>query len=464
MGARVAVLLMAVAVVGAACSPSNPDPSPASSSPSASAESSEVAVSTPPATVTTTTEPTDTPAPSSIALDRPLAASGSIAVERVDGSLSIVDADGATRSLAGASEGRFGFPTWSPDATRIAAIRTSSTDTAIIVFDAARPTTGLPATPRVIFQNANSTPFYLSWTPDSKNVSFLASDPNALTLRIAPADGSGPGAVIRAGSPLYFDWIDNGRLMAHIGTGADAFLGEIGTDGASVAPAIRAPGTFRSADVSSDGLFVGYVRAGATGEDSVVVAARDGSSEHVMSVFGMGAVDFGPTDDVLASIGSTLPLATADSVPIGPLRLIDARSGKTRTLLDGSVVSFAWSPDGKTIAAIHVIPIDATPLVSSSSPATTSAPTGQNEVRLAFVDVASGKIRSEPLIAPGQTFVRALLTYFDQYALSHRLWAPDSSSILLPQFEPDGTTRVDVFYPDGGTPVSIDGEIGFWSP
>ena len=60
--------------------------------------------------------------------------------------------------------------------------------------------------------------------------------------------------------------------------------------------------------------------------------------------------------------------------------------------------------------------------------------------------------------------MNGLLTYFDQYALSHRLWAPDSSSILLPQVDAAGSTHVDVFFPDGGAPVPLEGEIGFWSP
>ena len=39
---------------------------------------------------------------------------------------------------------------------------------------------------------------------------------------------------------------------------------------------------------------------------------------------------------------------------------------------------------------------------------------GRNEIRLTFVDVATGRIRSEPAISPGVQFVNGLLTYFDQ--------------------------------------------------
>ena len=93
---------------------------------------------------------------------------------------------------------------------------------------------------------------------------------------------------------------------------------------------------------------------------------------------------------------------------------------------------------------------------SSEAPAT--------EVRLVFVDVASGDIRSDPVVQPAPRFVNQVLAYFDQYALSHRVWSPDSSSILLPEVLPDGSTRLTVRFPDGGGPVALDGEIGFWSP
>ncbi len=453
-------LFVALVVVSAACSPSNPEPSTASVAPPAS-------IVTPGPTAIPS--PSNTPAATAAEVDRPLAASGSVAVTRQDGSLWIVDADGRTVILADAQDGAYGFPTWSPDASRIAAIRTSMTEAAIVIFDTGREANALPVAPLEIFRSATVGPFYLSWTPDGKEVSFLANDGDSLALRIAPADGSasidgsGPGAVIRTGNPFYYDWIDSDHLLAHIGTGVDAFLGEIGRDGAPVAPVIEAPGTFRSADVSGDGTYAGFVRAGEDGQDAVVVAARDGSSEHSMPVFDIAAVDFSPTDTTLASIGATEPVAAPLGIPVGPLRLIDAGTGATRTLLDGSVLSFAWSPDGTTIAAIRIVPFGATS-VSSASPTTSPAPDGRTQVLMAFVDVASGKIRSEFEVAPGERYVNALMTYFDQYALSHHLWAPDSSSILLPQVDRDGTTHVDVLFPDGDPPVSLDGEIGFWSP
>jgi TolB protein len=158
-------------------------------------------------------------------------------------------------------------------------------------------------------------------------------------------------------------------------------------------------------------------------------------------------------------------------------------------------VSFWWSPDGKTIAALRVQPVadgvtgsgagasaaasaEATASPASSvaagpSVAASLAPNGSagpsasqppSEVRLLFLDVASGRIQSQAIVEPGQLFIDQFLTYFDQYALSHQLWAPDSSALLLPVTEPDGTTHVSVISRNGDPPLSLNGAIAFWSP
>ena len=458
-GPRALVSVLAVVVIVAGCGSAEPErPS-----------SAIVTAASPTPLFEASSGPSDAASPS-IPDERPLAGSGSIAVARQDGSLWLVGVDGSETGLADADEGTFGFPTWSPDGSRIAAVRTG-TDAAIVVFDVDDVATGLPVKPTVIFRSRTVGPFYLSWTPDGKEVSFLANSAEGISLRIAPADGSAPvdgsglGAVIRTGSPLYYDWIDEDLLIAHIGTGPEAFLGEIGRNDAAVAESIQRPGAFRAVDVSADGRYVGFVRAPEGGaEGAVVVAQRDGSGTRSMPVFGVAAVEFGPAGGQLASVGPIVARDEPIELPIGPLRLLDADSGDVRTLIEDEVVSFAWSPDGRTIAAIMVVPRPAGSSVSSASPDASAAPAGRSEIRLAFVDVESGDIRSQPVISPGPTYVNSLMTFFDQYALSHRLWAPDSSSILLPQIDADGTTHVDVFYPDGGSPVPLEGEIGFWSP
>ncbi|HEY8437151.1 MAG TPA: hypothetical protein VIK65_00940 [Candidatus Limnocylindrales bacterium] len=422
---------------------------------------------------------------------------GSIAVVQADGSLSLVDAKGHTLVLSPPGDATHAFPAWSPDGSRLAAIRYDAGGTSIVVYDAKGLAAGDTSPPLVIFRSSKIGPFYASWTPDGRKVSFLADEADLLSLRVAPADGSapldgsGPGARIRTGNPFYFDWIGNDRLLAHVGTGAEAFLGEIGLDGAAAGPQLKAPGDFRSAVANHDASLISYVRAGQSGGSSVVVSRRDGTREQTMPVFGTAGMTFQPSGDMVASIGPVAAGGQPFSIPIGPLRVLDPATGKVRTLLDGSVVSFWWSPDAKTIAALRVQPVEGgtggsgasasteptrSPAASSSPAASAAAsvtPNGSgapspsqppSEVRLLFLDVASGRIESQSVVEPGQLFIDQFLTYFDQYALSHQLWAPDSSALLLPVAEPDGTTHISVISRNGDPPLSLNGAIAFWSP
>ena len=466
-GRTVAAILLTAAVVGIAACGSEPG-SPA---PSAATTPSSVAAS-PAATGEPTSAPsasavTPTPAPT---LEQPLASSGSIVVLGNDGSLWLVETSGTVSQLASTADGSFAFPAWSPDGTRIAAIRFNATENAILVFDPASAGSVLPIPPQVIFRSPTIGPFYLSWTPDGEHVSFLASGGAELSLRVAPADGSapldgsGPGATIGTGSPYYFDWIDGERLLTHIGEGDAAQLGEIGLDGAAVAPALASPGAFRSAVISPDGRFVSYVRSGTDGASAVVLAERDGGAERTMPVFGYAAVSFDPTGDTVASIGPAEPDPNPITLPAGPLRLLEP-SGDVRTLLDGRVLSFWWSPDGETIAALRVQPVDGSnPSAEAvASPAASPVPMS-SEARVIFVDVASGEVRSEVVVVPGKLFIDQFLTFFDQYALSHQIWAPDSSSLLFPVAVPNAGTRVAILPRDGSDPILLDGQAAFWSP
>ena len=443
----VAATLMLVAA--AACGEPSPSPAPtAPASPSVAPSSSTNA----------------SPAPSAAASPgRSIASSGSIALLGADGSISVVGADGGSALLADAADGQFGFPTWSPDGTHIAAVRSDGTQSSVVVFDAA-DLGAAQADPVVVFEKASAAPFYLFWTPEGDRVSFLATEADVLSLRLAPADGSAPvdgsgaGSVVKSGNPFYYDWLAGDRLFAHIGVGSDAFLGEIELDGGAAGPGFEKPGDFRSGVVSPDHESIAFVRGAIGGPGDVVVSRRDGSNEHVMSAFGQTAVVFDPAGGRVASIGPSEP-GDLPGFPLGPIRLMDAASGEIRTLVDGLVVSFWWSPDGRTIAALRV-----QPAVGSATQAGAPSAEPDTEVRLLFVDVASGEILSQPIVRPGERFVSAFLAYFDQYALSHRVWAPDSSSILLPEVGPDGVTRVSVHFPDGSEPIALDGEIGFWSP
>ena len=76
----------------------------------------------------------------------------------------------------------------------------------------------------------------------------------------------------------------------------------------------------------------------------------------------------------------------------------------------------------------------------------------------------TGRVQSQSIVHPSQIFIDQFLTFFDQYAISHRIWAPDSSSVLVPITDAGSETRLAVMPRNGDQRILIDGEIGFWSP
>jgi TolB protein len=407
------------------------------------------------------------------------AADGLIAVVDANGALTTMDERGGSVVSHAVPGVAFGFPTWSPDGSRIAAVGTTAVDTSIYVFTVRPGDPGGGTRPVVIYRSPNRPPFYLYWTPDSRHVAFLATESAALSLRLAPADGSAPidgsapGAVIRRGAPLYFDWEGADRLLLHVGTGPSAFVGEVGLDGSPAAPAVAGTGDFRAASASHDDRYVAYVRSTTPSTGEIVVAARDGAGQHGTQVFGPVAFVFDPAGDTLAMIGAATPGAASSGFPMGPLRLIDPRTGAARTLVEGFVVAFFWSPDGRTIAALRLArPGDQTagvfPALTAAErarPVAAATPPPGAEVRLAFIDVGTGEVRSERVVQPAATLVGQVLPYFDQYALSHRFWSPDSASIVLPLVDETGRTKITVVPADGTDSRSLAaGESAFWSP
>ena len=399
-----------------------------------------------------------------------------LAVVGADGRLLTMDAMGGSVTPFGRPGVTFGFPAWSPDGSRIAVVGTTDKDTGIYVFPAAPPTSA-PADPVVVYQDAGSPPFYLYWSPDGRRLSFLTTELAGLALRVAPADASAPATVARTGSPLYWTWSGPDRLLVHSGIAdADSFFGEIGADGTAPERAASAAGEFRAPAVSADARFRGYSSLATATPGQVIVESTDHAIEHRVGVYGTAALDFGPAADELAFIA---PSAAAPpmGVPLGPLRLMDAASGAVRTMLPDGVVGFFWSPDGSTIAALQLVSAGSDQvatvgrLVSADSSgsadrrSTVAAAAPGSPLRLVFVSTGSGAIVSHRTVRLSDAFTQQVLPYFDQYALSHRLWSPDGTAIILPVVSDDGVVHLTTVRADGtDSHVVTDGAIAFWRP
>ena len=81
-----------------------------------------------------------------------------------------------------------------------------------------------------------------------------------------------------------------------------------------------------------------------------------------------------------------------------------------------------------------------------------------------IISLADKKILTLVSFLPTDTFA-SIITYFDQYAQSLRLWSPDSTALVYSIVESDGSEAVYVINTDGGTePKRVsDGASAVWS-
>ncbi|HEV8403635.1 MAG TPA: hypothetical protein VGQ31_11430 [Candidatus Limnocylindrales bacterium] len=401
-----------------------------------------------------------------------------LAVVGDDARLVTMDAMGGAVLPVGRPGIRFSFPAWSPDGGRIAVIGTTDQDAGIYVFPVA-PGADPPADPVVIYHSADSPPFYLYWSPDGRRVSFLTTEPAGLALRVAPADASSPATVVRTGSPLYWAWSGPDHMLIHSGIGgSDAFFGEIDPDGSAPESVASAAGGFRAPAISADSGFRGYSSLATATPEQVIVESTDRTIRHRLGVYGTAALEFGPVGAELAFIAPAATRPDLD-VPVGPLRLIEATTGAVRTLLPDGVVAFFWSPDGSTIAALELVSPGSDQVADTGSGGIvlarsaavrgrpvplTAAPPG-TALRLAFVTVESGAVVSQQNVRLSDVFIEQVLPFFDQYALSHRLWSPDGAAVVVPVVSDDGAVHLTSVRADGtDTRVVTDGAMAFWRP
>jgi TolB protein len=136
------------------------------------------------------------------------------------------------------------------------------------------------------------------------------------------------------------------------------------------------------------------------------------------------------------------------------LRLIDVSSGKTRTIIKEQFAAYFWSPNGKRILYAK----------------------RKHDTDLwtwAVAEVGEGMSHEVVDFAPSRPLLQ-VFQYFDQYALSHRVWSPDSQSFVFtgsagadtnPAVALRNPTVYAVSAAVHATPKALsDGPIAFWSP
>ena len=393
-----------------------------------------------------------------------------IAVTTDDGRILTYRPDGSGERLISPddAEGFFVWPTWSPDARRIAysAVREDPNGETVVslrLHDAPERASRIlhEGEPGFAGLLADGVVHYPLWSPDGSNLAFVAvTRQHGLTLYLdAPNDDLPPQFALDDG-PLWMSWSsDSARLLVH--RGAEHFL---------LDPQEGPPPT--KIDLDSDAYRVPAWRPNS--REFHVVKEVGGSLYALYAVSddqaGMTAERVTPARPNAAFLWSADASHIAisdDARPIlygggvtlvyGSLRVLEAGSMDTVAGVSGNIAAFFWSPDGTRIA--YATLADA-----------------RGGMRWHLLDVETGAVAALADFTPSRDQF-TMFQFFDQYAYSHSLWSPDGRYLAFSGRLNERAATAShgsqpapsqIYIADTGPTRSVtaltEGVLGIWSP
>jgi Tol biopolymer transport system component len=377
-----------------------------------------------------------------------------------DQNLWLVSPDGTNRRQVTDDSKGYTFPTWSPDGRHLAFIGPQAQEnTALYISSANEPA------PAIVYNDPNSSPFYLYWAPDSQTITFLAQEGRSMAMHQTDVDGS--ERLLGEGAPFYWVWSpQSDKLLMHVGgdrtvseqahisileNGDEAVRIELGLD----------PGRFQAPVWSSDGSHFYYVAESSDGVESIYKTNADTLEQQPLTpVSGVSFLTLSPDDQHLAY----LEIERNNGMPFGSAYIINTDGTQQRLLTDRLVGSMYWSPDGSKLAVLTA-DMDQKSKPTAKIDGLASPLRQQITFRWWVYHLDTKKF--EPLISfsPTSDFFQTI-PFFDQYHLSLTFWSPDSRYFVMTKRGdegPDGTVWV-IDTTNQEEPRQIgEGRLAVWS-
>ena len=305
----------------------------------------------------------------------------------------------------------YAWPTWSPDGRQLACFAVRSETGQASVYTVAAD--GVESWERA--RLGGGMPIYGNWSPQSDVFTVLVQrGEKQLSLETIVLAQPGPTTPLLSGAPLFWSWSPQGGLLA-VHTGEDqknSVAARIVLLEASSGQIVRElstrPGTFRVPAWSPSGDLLTFVERDAHGTETLrLFDVRSGESAPISVATGMTVALWSPDGQTLA-FGST---AHQGSLLFPSLRLLDLSTGQITPLLENPLAGFFWSPHG---ADLFYLSVDMK----------------QSQLRWYRLDRTTGETTEIVRFLPSRE--QALLfSFFDQYAYSHPLLAPDGNTLAF---------------------------------
>lgn len=349
-----------------------------------------------------------------------------------EGNVVTIAADGTDLfTVAETDRGSFFQPVWSPDGNLLA-FSLNATEPAMLV--------STPDGTNVQTTTTDSMPFYFSWSTTNQ-LATLRSGDAGLRLDTAPAESLDDLSTVATGQPLYYSWNPDGlELVAHIGP--DQLVVSDLTESTSLGVN---PGSFQAPRWTEQGIIA--VEAD-TQDQRLTLVARDGASMPIATLGGPGT--FVPNRDgsliALQSLatgqnGTSAAFQQIPRLPTNRLVVVDADSGEYQTVTNDIALAYFWSPADDQLLVLDIVP----------------GPQARWSVW------ADGEVTEMVRFEPDPSFLSEFVPFFDQYAQSASLWAPDGSAFAFPGAI-DGDPGVWVHPVDGDAERISGGNWVSWAP
>lgn len=332
-------------------------------------------------------------------------------------------------------------PTWSPDGSRVAwTERRADQETYLLVADSDGG--DLIEWPSPLLA------VYIAWSPDGQHLALTGSQ-GAGDLLLAIAEPGGDIQVIDQGAPVYFDWAPDGTEVLARVSGRFEYLA---IDG-SGREAVPVTGEFRLGAHVAESVLLG------TGRDvgeALALANRQGAIERELLRY---AAPMAFVADEMGSRVAVMSRGSPESQELSRLEetdlpIVDAERLVVVETSDGDIqevsmsrnIAWFWSPDGRELLYSTVEAVDGIE-------------------RLQWHTWDGQETTSYRPFSPTGLFGRDYLAYFDQFALSISLWAPDGSAFAYAGGSSLEDAGIWVQEVKGGDPVRVSpGDVALWSP